>query len=83
MKSSKKQTSREIDVEIGKLGARIKQLRLEQGYTNMDFFAHDHGFHRSQYAKFEKGQDIQFSTLIKLLNAFNITYIEFFGEGFE
>ncbi|MGB8190323.1 MAG: helix-turn-helix transcriptional regulator [Chitinophagaceae bacterium] len=83
MKSEKKKQSLDVDVEIQKLGARIKHLRIKKGYTNMDFFAYDHGFNRSQYGKYEKGKDLQYSTLIKLLNAFNVSYEDFFSEGFD
>ncbi|MGB8190322.1 MAG: helix-turn-helix transcriptional regulator [Chitinophagaceae bacterium] len=83
MKSSKKQLPLDVNAELQKMGARIKALRIKKGYTSMEFFAHEHGFHRAQYARYEKGEDLKYSTLIKLLNAFSISYIEFFGEGFD
>jgi transcriptional regulator with XRE-family HTH domain len=82
MKSGK-QKELDVDIEIQKLGARIKQLRQQKGYTNMDFFAYDHGFNRTQYGKYEKGKDLQYSTLIRLLNAFDISIGEFFSDGFK
>jgi hypothetical protein len=83
MKARKKRKPLDVDVELVKLGARIKQLRRAQGYSNMDFFASEHGFPRSQYARYEKGQDLQYSTLMKVLYAFDISISEFFSEGFD
>ncbi len=67
---------------IQKLATRIKQLRIKKGYSSYEYFAYDHGFSRSQYGRYEKGEDIRFSSLMKLIDAFEITPVEFFDEGF-
>lgn len=67
---------------IQKLAKRIKQLRIKKGYSSYEYFAYDHGFSRSQYGRYEKGEDIRFSSLMKLIDAFEITPVEFFDEGF-
>jgi transcriptional regulator with XRE-family HTH domain len=66
-----------------KLGARIRQLRKEKGYDNYEHFAYDHDFSRAQYGRYEKGENITFSSLIRLTNAFEITLSEFFRKGFD
>ena len=71
------------DDQLVKLGARIRALRIERGYTSYEYFAYEHNISRAQYGRYEKGQDIRFSSLIKLINAFDITVEEFFREGFE
>ncbi len=66
-----------------KLGERIKGLRIRKGYTNYESFAYEHNISRAQYGRYEKGQNIRFSSLIKLMNAFEMTLPEFFSEGFD
>lgn len=72
-----------VESQIANLGKRIKELRTSQGYTSQEKFAYQHGFNRTQYARYETGQDITFSNLVRLSIAFGITLEEFFSEGFE
>ena len=65
------------------MAARLKALRKKAGYNNADFFAYDNGISRSQYSRYEKGEDIRFSSLMKVIQAFGITPAEFFSEGFD
>jgi transcriptional regulator with XRE-family HTH domain len=69
--------------EAKKLGARIKQLRKDAGYTSAEDFAYRNGLVRSAYTQIERGKNIEFFTLIKILNCHGIGYSEFFSEGFE
>lgn len=68
---------------LQKLGARLKQLRIDAGFTSYETFAYQNNISRAQYGRYEKGQDIRFSTLIKLISAFGLTVHEFFSEGFD
>lgn len=65
------------------LGNRIKQLRISKGYSNYEYFAYENEISRSQYGRYEKGEDLRFSSLIKLTKAFEISLSEFFSEGFD
>jgi hypothetical protein len=38
---------------------------------------------RAQFGRYEKGQDLRMSCLIKLVNAFGISLKEFFSEELE
>ncbi len=67
---------------IKKLGRRIKELRLEKGYTNYENFALDHDIHRAQYSKYEMGQNMKFLSLLKVLKGLDVSLSEFF-EGWE
>lgn len=80
---AKKKVNLNADDQLIKLGARIKALRIERGYTSYEYFAYEHNISRAQYGRYEKGQDIRFSSLIRLINAFDITVEEFFSIGFE
>jgi len=64
------------------LGSRIKALRIKKGYSNYEFFAYDHDIPRAQFGRYENGQDLKFSSLIKIVSAFGMTLEEFFSEGF-
>lgn len=65
------------------LGNRIKKLRISKGYSNYEYFANENEISRSQYGRYEKGEDLRFSFLIKLTEAFEISLSEFFSEGFD
>lgn len=65
---------------IDKIGARIRELRKGNGYTNHDLFAYDHGLDRTQYSKYERGADMRISSLIKVLAALDISPAEFFKD---
>ena len=82
MKKSQKKvldTSRELT----RLGDRIKALRIKSGYTSYETFAYDHDIARAQFGRYEQGQDLRFSTLIRIISAFGMTVEEFFSEGFD
>jgi transcriptional regulator with XRE-family HTH domain len=84
MKSkSDKQKRLDQAEELKKFAERLKYLRKKKGYTNMDIFAYEHGFGRAQYGRYENGQDLRYSTIIRLANCFDMTIKEFFSEGFE
>ena len=74
---------KEKNIEILLLAKRIKELRLKKGYTNYEYFAYENNLPRAQYGRYEKGEDLRFSSLIKIIKAFNITPQEFFSEGLE
>ena len=79
---SDKQNLLDQEVELKKMAERLKFLRKKKGYTNMDIFAYEHGFGRAQYGRYEKGQDLRYTTIVRLANCFGMTIKEFFSEGF-
>ncbi|MGN6647360.1 MAG: helix-turn-helix domain-containing protein [Cytophaga sp.] len=80
---AKKAIDKKTDKDIQKLATRIKTIRKKLGYTNADFFAYENEITRSQYARYETGENIRFSSLMMLIKAFGMTPQEFFSEGFE
>ncbi len=84
-KQGKSKTVKPITKEVAleKLGQRIKELRIKRGYTNYEYFAYENNISRAQYGRYERGEDIRFGTLIKIINAFEMSVDEFFGEGFS
>lgn len=81
-KASKKISKKESK-DIQNLAKRIREIRKKLGYTNADFFAYENEITRSQYGRYELGEDIRFSSLMKLIKAFGMTPKEFFSEGFD
>lgn len=79
----KKTIGLNTEKELAKLGRRIKQLRIERGYTNYENFAFDHDIPRAQFGRYERGEDLRYLSLLKITKAFGISLKEFFGEGFE
>ena len=71
-----------IEIQIKNLGTKIKKLRLAKGYTNADFFAYDNHISRSQYGRYERGEDIRFSSLLKVLQIHHLSLKDFFSDGF-
>lgn len=84
MAKKKKSSSKDVvEKGITDLGSRFKQLRKKKEYTNYEIFAYEHGIGRSQYGKYEKGTDMQWSTIVKLIDKHGMTIKEFFSEGFD
>lgn len=87
MKRADKKGSKKIlldtDDQLQKMGARIKALRIKKGYNSYEYFAYDHNISRAQFGRYEQGQDLRMSSLIKVVNAFGMTLPEFFSEGFN
>lgn len=69
--------------DLVKLGTRIRELRKAKGYNNFEHFAYEHGFSRAQFARYEKGEDLRYTSLLRVVKALDMTMEEFFGEGFE
>lgn len=84
MKSKKREEKpgTDISADLKKLGARIKALRIAKGYTSHEIFAYDHNINRTQYGRYERGEDLRYSSLMKILHALDISVEEFFSEGF-
>lgn len=85
MAKTKKLISKPDDFEIflKKVGARMRQLRIEKGYSNYESFAYEHDISRSQYGKYEQGKDdLRLSSLYRVINSLNISASDFFKDGF-
>lgn len=82
-KTNPKKKELDVDNTLKKLGERIKQLRMNKGYSSYEYFAYDHNISRAQFGRYEKGQDLRFSSLIKVINALDVSLVEFFEEGFD
>ena len=82
VKKTSKKAAKPISADLRKLGNRIRTLRIEAGYTNYENFAFDHDIPRAQFGRYERGEDLRYSSLVKICKAFGISLEEFFGKGF-
>jgi transcriptional regulator with XRE-family HTH domain len=82
-KPATKKQQADTEKELKRLGNRIKSLRVKNGYTNYETFAYEHDIPRAQYGRYERGEDLRFSSLVKVIKALGLTVEEFFSEGFE
>lgn len=76
-------TDEGMEKELVKLGDRIKQLRIKRGYTSYEIFAFENGINRAQFGRYERGEDLRYSSLLKVIQALGVTQKEFFSEGFD
>lgn len=72
----------EEDIYLKKLGDRLRYFRKLRGFSNYEYFAYEIHMSRTQYGKYESGGNIQFSTLLNILKALDVSIEEFFSEGF-
>ncbi len=68
----------QMDKRIEQIAKRLRELRIEKGYSSYEFFAWDHKIPRVQYFRMEKGTNFTISSLLRILDAHKITMREFF-----
>jgi transcriptional regulator with XRE-family HTH domain len=59
---------------------RIKQLRIEAGYSSYEEFALEHNIDRKQYWRVENGSNLTLKSLIRIINCHKLSLAQFF-EG--
>lgn len=67
-----------ISEQLKQISKGLKQLRMEKGFTNYEYLAYEIGMSRSQYGAYENGKNMNLSTLIKILNYFDMSLLDFF-----
>lgn len=82
-KASKKNIKSSQKGDLERLGKRIKQLRIDRGFSSYEYFAYEHNISRAQFGRYEKGEDLRYSSLLKVVRALDITLEDFFSEGFD
>jgi len=75
-----KLTKEEEDLRILKIANKIKELRLQKGYSSHENFAWDNNISRVQYWRIEKGSNITMKTLLTILDIHNISLGDFFRD---
>ncbi len=62
------------------IGAHIKTLRIQKGYTSAEIFAYEHDLNRISYWRMERGCNITMNSLLRILDIHKITLSEFFKD---
>lgn len=78
MAKQTKKDEKKLDSRIIKIAKELEKIRKEKGYTSYENFAIEHGISRMQYWRMEKGTNFQFESLLKILDAHEISLSEFF-----
>lgn len=63
-----------------KIGNRLKEIRKQKGYTAALDFAYEHDLPPAQYARYEAGSNMKVGSLLKVLDALDISPAEFFKD---
>lgn len=83
-KVAKKATKKEEkpnNPDLIKFGEKIKERRIELGYSNSDYLAFEINVARSQLNRYEAGlDDLRLTTLLKLLRHMGLKPSEFFKD---
>lgn len=66
--------------QLKAIGERLRSIRIAKGYANYESFAYENGIPRAQYGRYERGQDMKLSSLMKVLKGFDMTLGEFFSD---
>lgn len=74
------QQSEQEVLRIAQIGAHIKDLRIQKGYTSAEIFAYEHELNRISYWRMEKGCNITMASLFRILDIHQITLSEFFKD---
>jgi transcriptional regulator with XRE-family HTH domain len=70
----------ESNDNIKKVAERIKQLRIEKGWSSYETFAFDHEINRVQYWRIENGGNITLKTFFRILEIHKLTPEQFFKD---
>lgn len=71
---------KQLDNRIITICNKIKNLRINAGYSSYEQFAWDNDINRVQYWRMEKGINFTMQSLLKVLDAHKITVNEFFKD---
>ena len=78
-----KKAKNKANKDLTRLAKRIKELRVQKGYSSYEYFAYENEISRAQYGRYEKGEDMRYSSLLKVIKALGVSVTEFFSEDFD
>ena len=68
------------DSRLAEIGNRVRSLRKANTNLSAEDFANEKGFDRVQYSRIENGANITMKTLLKVVDAHDMTMEEFFRD---
>lgn len=69
-----------LDPRLLQIAHKLKQLRIQAGYTSYEVFAYEHDLPRVGYGRHEKGSNLTVSSLLRLLDIHQLSLAEFFAD---
>ncbi len=63
---------------LSKIALRIKELRINAGYSSYEVFAHENDLDRKQYWRAENGVNLTLKSIIRIVNIHKISLEEFY-----
>lgn len=75
---NKKKSQISEDSRLAEIGNRVRALRKANTNLSAEDFANEKGFDRVQYSRIENGANVTMKTLLKVVDAHNMTLKEFF-----
>lgn len=73
--------AKELDKVCSKIGQKVKQLRIDAGYSSAENFAYDNGLNRVQYWRVESGTaNVTINTILLILEIHKISISDFFNS---
>lgn len=73
-------THKRKDRRLIDLSIIIRKKRIAMGYNSAEKFAIDKGLNRSVYQRWENGEDLNISSLLRLLSLLGLSASELFRE---
>lgn len=70
----------DLDPRIQAIAKRIRQLRIDAGYTSYETFANEKHLPRMQYWRAETGTNMTLQTLLRILDAHDLSLKAFFDK---
>lgn len=83
MAKQKQKNNDNLDPRIMAIAKKLEKMRIAKEYSSYENFAIEFGISRMQYWRMEKGTNFTFTSLLKILDAHEITLEAFFAEGFD
>ena len=62
------------------IAEKIKQLRIDKGYTSYENFAYENDLSRVQYWRMERGTNFTIDYFLKILEVHKLSLKEFFSD---
>jgi hypothetical protein len=70
----------DADPRLKQIGQKLKQLRLDKGYSSYEAFAFDHELPRVGYGRHEQGSNLTLKSLLRLLDIHQVSLADFFAD---
>ena len=65
---------------LNQIAQKLKQLRLDKGYSSYEVFAFEHELPRVGYGRHEQGSNLTLKSLLRLLDIHQISLADFFAD---